>query len=61
MARPKTEVRASVCKQIVAGYKKGIGLVPLSNTFEFSTAIIRRVLVEAGVALRRRGRPRKAS
>ncbi len=63
MPRPKTKVTATVRRGIVAGYtrtKNRLGLVALAEKFELSAAVIRRILVEADVALCGRGRPRKA-
>ena len=57
MARPETKVSANQVRSIVAKYSNGAGFVALSKEFEYSIPVIRRVLVDAGVKIRKRGRP----
>jgi len=57
MARPKIELKANVVKQVVKQYNKGAGLVALAEKYKVSVPVIRRVLVEANVEIRGRGRP----
>jgi len=46
-------------KRLVAAYKDGTGLVALAEQWAVSTSTVRRILVEAGVTIRGRGRPAK--
>jgi len=57
MARPKIELKARALKQAVSSYNKGVGLVALAEKCGVSIPVIRRVLAEAGVTIRGRGRP----
>jgi len=57
MARSKIEVTANATRSIVSKYEKGAGLVALTEEFELSIPVIRRVLTENGVKIRGRGRP----
>jgi len=57
MARPKIELKARALKQAVKLYEKGEGLVILAEKYGVSLPVIRRVLAEAGVTIRGRGRP----
>lgn len=57
MARPKVEFEAEGLKRLVAAYKNGTGLVALAAQYHRTVQTIRRVLDEAGVTIRGRGRP----
>lgn len=57
MAREKITLNANQTKSLVSKYNKGAGLVALVGEFEVSLPVIRRVLVENGVKIRKRGRP----
>ncbi len=57
MARPKKTVTENQRRSIVSRYGKGEGLVALATEFELSPPVIRRVLTEADVDIRGRGRP----
>lgn len=57
MARPKVEFETEGLKRLVAAYKNGAGLVALANQFHRTVPTIRRILTEAGVDIRGRGRP----
>jgi len=60
MSRSKTKVTANQVRSIVAQYNKGgpgNGLVAIAERLELGVQIIRRVLVEAGVKIRGKGRP----
>lgn len=61
MARPKAVVTSNQIRSIVSRYGKGVGLVALSTEFHFSIPVIRRVLVEAGSTIRKRGKPAKVA
>ena len=66
MGRPKLELSSKVVRSIVGGYtrkRQPLGLVALAEQINVSIPVIRRVLVENGVAVRGRGRPvaRKAA
>ena len=61
MARPKTKVTSNERRSIISKYTNhGYGLVELSELFEYSVTVIRRVLVEANATIRGRGRPKLA-
>ena len=60
MSRPQTVVSSNQQRSIIAKYRKGDGLVVLSELFKFSTGVIRRVLKDNRVAIRGRGRPATA-
>lgn len=57
MGRAKTKVSPNDTRSIVSKYKKGAGLVTLSEVFEISTTVITRILREQKVKIRGRGRP----
>ncbi len=57
MGRPKTVVTANQVRSIVSKYNKGAGLLDLSIEFDYSVPVIRRVLREKRVRVRKRGRP----
>jgi hypothetical protein len=57
MARPQTKVSANQARSIVSRYGKGEGLVALADDFKYGIQVIRRVLIEAKVKIRGRGRP----
>lgn len=60
MARPKTQVSANQVRSIVAQYKKGgegNGLVAIADRLKIGVPVVRRVLVDAGVTIRGKGRP----
>ena len=57
MARPLKVVNSNTRRSIKSKYNKGQGLVALATEFELSTPVIRRVLTEADVEIRGRGRP----
>lgn len=61
MSRPRIEVTANAKRSMVAKYNKGAGLVALAEEFELSVPVVRRVLAEAGVTIRGRGRPALAT
>jgi len=54
----KWEFSATDTKALVKRYNKGEGLVALADTYDVPLGTIRRVLVEQGVVIRGRGRPR---
>lgn len=57
MSRPQTKVSANQQRSIVSQYNKGIGLVAIASGLKLGVQIIRRVLVEADVTIRGKGRP----
>ncbi len=57
MARPRIEVTSNQARSMVAKYKKGVGMKGLAGQFACTVHAVRRVLVDAGVAIRGRGRP----
>lgn len=57
MSRPQTKVSANQKRSIVSQYNKGVGLVAIAATVKLGVQIIRRVLVEADVTIRSKGRP----
>jgi hypothetical protein len=57
MTRPRKEFDANTTRHIVAEYNKGTGLVALAREQDTVVPTIRRVLVDAGVGIRGRGRP----
>lgn len=57
MARPQITMLANAVKSLVSKYNKGTGLVALSEEFETSVPVIRRILTENEVKIRGRGRP----
>ncbi len=57
MGRPMTTVTANHIRSIVSKYNKGMGLLDLSDEFPYSVPVIRRVLREKRVRVRKRGRP----
>lgn len=57
MSRPQTKVTANQKRSIVAQYNKGVGLVAIAEAVKLGVQIVRRVLVEAGVKIRGKGRP----
>ena len=61
MARTKMKVASNTARSIVSKYTKGAGLVALSEEFELSIPVIRRVLTESKVTIRKRGRPAKVA
>lgn len=61
MPRPKIEVTANAKRSMVSKYNKGAGLIALAEEFELSIPVVRRVLVNAGVTIRGRGRPALAT
>lgn len=60
MGRPKIEVTANQVKAIISRYGKGLGLVEIGEDLKLGVQIVRRVLVEAKVKIRSRGRPASA-
>lgn len=55
---PQIKLNARDTKKLVNGYtKKGKGLAALSEEMEISIPVVRRLLEEAGVKIRGRGRP----
>jgi len=61
MARAKVKLDSNKVRHFVAAYNKGTGLVALAAEAGCAIPTIRRVLVEAGVTIRGRGRPVKAT
>ena len=57
MPRTQLKIKANDVRSIVANYKKGMGLVALSENFGISVPVIRRTLIENDVTIRSRGRP----
>ena len=57
MARPKTVLTKRIQKTLVSRYNKGAGLVELAGYAEVSIPVVRRHLREAGVKIRKQGRP----
>ena len=59
MAKPRKAVSAAQVREILARYEQGIGLHLLGLDFRHAPSVIRRVLVENGIEIRRMGRPNK--
>jgi len=57
MAKPKKIFTAAQERAIVEKYRSGDGLLRLSDVYYCCTAVIRRILVEQGAPIRKRGRP----
>ena len=57
MGRTKVTITANQTRSLVSKYAKGTGLVALAKEFELSVPVIRRLLDEADVTIRGRGRP----
>ncbi len=57
MSRLTTRVSANERRSIVSRYNKGIGLVAIGDHYGYSATVVRRVLTEANVEIRGRGRP----
>jgi len=57
MGRPQKKLTANELRSAVARYKKGEGLAAIADALEYSLPVIRRVLIEAKVKIRGRGRP----
>jgi len=60
MSRKQTKVTENQKRSIIAQYNKGgegNGLVAIAKRLELGVQIIRRVLVEADVTIRGKGRP----
>lgn len=57
MTRPKRTFDANTRRKIAGEYRHGFGLVAIAEDYKTSAAVIRRVLTEAGVEVRGRGRP----
>ena len=57
MSRPQTKVSANQSRSIVSRYKKGDGLVAISEALELGVGVVRRILAAGKVKIRGRGRP----
>lgn len=57
MVRPKIEFEVEGLARLIESYESGTGLVALHNQYHRTVQTIRRVLAEAGVTIRGRGRP----
>ena len=60
MPRPKIVVSANHQRSIISRYKKGDGLVAIGKALGYGVQVIRRVLADGKVKIRKRGRPRVA-
>lgn len=60
MARPKTVLEKAVVDRVVTAYTQGAGLEVVADLAGVGLGAVRTVLVNAGVAIRGRGRPAKA-
>jgi len=60
MPRPKIKVSVNQQRSIVSRYKKGEGLVAISNALKLGVGVVRRVLADGKIKIRKRGRPRLA-
>lgn len=60
MPRPKKAVSANHQRSIIARYNKGEGLVAIGKALGYGVQIVRRVLADGKVKIRKRGRPRLA-
>ena len=60
MPRPKIKVSVNQQRSIVSRYKKGDGLVAISEALELGVGVVRRILADGKVKIRKRGRPRLA-
>lgn len=58
MTAHRIEIPVARGENIVTLYKRGKSLDFLAHDFSYSVKVIRRVLTEAGVTIKGRGRPR---
>jgi hypothetical protein len=59
MAKPRKEVSAGQKREITTQYQAGAGMLTLADKYGHCVSVIRKVLVEAQLEIRGRGRPTK--
>jgi hypothetical protein len=57
--RPRKQVTSAQKRIIIEGYNRGRGFDALNAATGHCRAVVRRILVDAGVEIRGRGRPSK--